>query len=71
MEHDRAMFDKPDGWQTRRINESPLIVDFDSVWSTLSQRYASEMPSLAYSAIPTTEDIAKSMRYVLGKLGVN
>lgn len=71
IEHDRAMFAKPDGWQTRRINESPLIVDFDTAWSALSQRYSSELPSLAYSAIPEKEEIADSLKYVLSKLDVN
>lgn len=71
IEHDRAMFAKPDGWQTRKINESPLIEDFDTIWAALSQRYASELPSLAYNAIPAKEEIAESLKYVLGKLEDN
>lgn len=71
IEHDRSMFTKPDGWQNRKINESPLIEDFDTIWAALSQRYASELPSLAYNAIPAKEDIAESLKYVLGKLEDN
>lgn len=71
IQHDRAMFAKPDGWQTRRINESPLIVDFDTVWAALSHRYVTELPSLAYSGIPAKENIADSSKYVLNKLDVN
>lgn len=65
IEHDRAMFDKPDGWQTRSISESPLLKSFDAVWRTLSQRYSLELPSLAYSTIPVSEVIAESVKCVL------
>lgn len=65
IEHDRAMFAKPDGWQTRSISDSTLLKDFDAVWRTLTQRYSLELPTLAYSTIPAQEEIAESMKYVL------
>ena len=71
IEHDRAMFAKPDGWQTRSISDSPLLKEFDAVWRTLSQRYSLELPSLAYSTIPIPEEIAESMRCVLGIIKAN
>lgn len=71
FEHDRTMFAKPDGWQTRSISESPLLKDFDAVWRTLSQRYSLELPSLAYSTIPVPEEIAESMKCVLGIINDN
>lgn len=66
--HDRAMFDNPSGWQTRSISDSPLLKDFDSAWRNLAQRYSLELPSLAYSTIPASEEIAGSMKYVLDKI---
>ena len=71
IEHDRAMFAKPDGWQTRSISDSPLLKEFDAIWRTLSQRYSLELPSLAYSTIPVPEEIAESMKYVLGIIKAN
>lgn len=71
IEHDRVMFAKPDRWQTRSISDSPLLKDFDAVWRTLSQRYSLELPSLAYSTIPVPEEIAESMKYVLGIIKAN
>lgn len=66
IEHDRAMFARPDGWQSRLISESPLLKDFDAIWRILSRRYSLELPSLAYSKIPVSEEIAESMKGVLG-----
>ena len=71
IEHDRVMFAKPDRWQTRSISDSPLLKEFDAVWRTLSQRYSLELPSLAYSTIPVPEEIAESMKYVLGIIKAN
>lgn len=71
IEHDRAMFAKPDGWQNSSISESPLLKDFDAVWHTLSLRYSLELPSLAYNTIPVPEEIAESMKSVLGIINAN
>ena len=71
IEHDRSMFAKPDGWQTRSISDSPLLKDFDTVWRTLTQRYSLELPSLAYNTIPVQEEIAESMKCVLIIIRVN
>ena len=71
IENFTSLIDKPDRWQTRSISDSPLLKDFDAVWRTLSQRYSLELPSLAYSTIPVPEEIAESMKYVLGIIKAN
>lgn len=68
IEHDRAMFAKPDGWHTRSVHDSPLLTEFDAVWDTLKRRYSLELPSLAYSAIPSQNEIAESMKQVIEKV---
>lgn len=68
IEHDRAMFAKPDGWQNRNIAESPLLADFNATWEKLASRYVTELPSLAYQTIPSPTVIAESMRYVFEKI---
>ncbi len=37
LQHDRAMFEEPTGWQTKVISESPLVIDFTKVWQQLKE----------------------------------
>lgn len=62
---DQQRFDKPEGWQNRKIEESPIIVDLHSVWAKLSNVYSRELPDLAYKEIPTVDDIEASMNKLL------
>ena len=62
---DQQRFDKPEGWQNRKIADSPIVVDLNSVWSLLSNVYSRELPDLAYKEIPSVADIEASMRELL------
>ena len=62
---DQQRFDKPEGWQKRKIADSPIVVDLHSVWSSLSNVYSRELPDLAYKEIPSVADIEASMRELL------
>ena len=62
---DQQRFDKPEGWQNRKIEDSPIVVDLHSVWSSLSNVYSRELPDLAYKEIPSVADIEASMRELL------
>lgn len=62
LNHDRELFAKPNGWQTKLISESPLIYDFASTWSKLSEKYQQELPPLAYSSIPFVVEIESIMK---------
>lgn len=62
---DQQRFDKPEGWQKRKIADSPIVVDLHSVWSSLSNVYSRELPDLAYKEIPSVADIETSMRELL------
>lgn len=62
---DQARFDYPQGWQNKRLSDSPLLNDFDTVWSSLSATYLAELPSLAYSPIPPAEAVRKSLMEIL------
>lgn len=63
--HDRQQFAKPDGWQTRSLEESPLITAWDDVWKEIEQVYLKELPGLAYHEIPTSGQITDNMRNIL------
>ena len=47
------------------IDEAPLIKDFSRLWTDLSEHYVEELGQLAYSPIPTPEEIAKSQNELL------
>ena len=59
LEHDKMMFDEPTGWGNRAVSESPLIHNFDSIWSKLKEQYQSELSALAYRPIPDEKDVAQ------------
>jgi len=62
---DQSRFDYPQGWQDRELSDSPLLNNLDSLWPSLSSTYLAELPSLAYSAIPSDDAIYKSLTAIL------
>lgn len=65
LEHDRKSFSKPDGWQTRPLNQSPLIVDLHATWQLLQPTYLNELPDLAYRDIPSVDAIEEDISTLL------
>ena len=59
LEHDRAIFEDPEGWHTKEISESPLVNDFTTVWQQLKEKYQTELSALAYRPIPDENDVAE------------
>ena len=55
--HDQQEFDEPKDWQTKTINDSPLITDFHLLWNTLRETYLSEISMLAFTTIPKEKEI--------------
>lgn len=66
MDHDRAMFEKPQGWNSIPVGESPLLTNFDGLWKELKETYLRELPAIAFSEIPSEGDVAESFRRVSG-----
>lgn len=62
LEHDRAMFEEPKGWQNKLISESPLVCDFDNSWKQLKMNYKTELTALSYRAIPEEEKVAEQFK---------
>ena len=62
LEHDRAMFEEPKGWQNKLISESPLVCDFDNSWIQLKMNYKTELTALSYRAIPEEEKVAEQFK---------
>jgi hypothetical protein len=68
LEHDKEIFDVPDGWNIKEIKESPLIQDFDVIWDGLKNRYKTELSALAYKPIPDETEIARSFREIINHI---
>jgi len=66
--HDQQEFDEPTGWQTKTIQDSPLILDFPNLWSTLQETYLSELPLLAFSEIPEEKVIEENFIELMKKV---
>jgi len=66
--HDQQEFDRPYGWQTKTIKESPLFKEFSTLWTILSVVYQNELAPLAFSEIPDEKLIAESFMKILKQL---
>ena len=59
LQHDRKMFEEPNGWQNKSVNDSPLKTDFATFWKQIKGQYQSEITTLAFRPIPDEKDIAE------------
>ena len=67
LDHDREMFDKPDGWNKRPVSDSPLFTSLDEVWGKgLSSLYERELSALAYKSIPTAKSVIDRVSQIMG-----
>ena len=62
------MFDEPLGWQTKLVAESPLIVDFETIWKQVKEKYQTELSALAYRPIPDEKNIAKCFKELIKRI---
>ena len=60
LQHDKETFDKPEGLTEKHLGQSPLLVDFPTIWSELKNTYVRELPGIAFSAIPKETVVAHS-----------
>lgn len=65
LDHDRNLFEQPEGWRYKDIRDSMLIATPHIVWENLQSKYHQELPSLAYSAIPHPTDILSSLESLI------
>ncbi len=63
--HDKNTFDIPFGWKEKPIDESPLLIDFQSAWNILKDTYNKELPAIAFSVIPDEDNIARSFKIII------
>ncbi len=68
LQHDRAMFEEPIGWQSKSISESPLVSDFSSIWKQIKEKYQTELSAFAYRKIPDEKDVAKCFEELIKRI---
>lgn len=68
LDHDRQSFDKPKGWQNKRLEDSPLMSNLPQIWKDLRNVYLSELPDLAYCPVPEPAAIEDSIRKLMNVL---
>ncbi|MDR2147655.1 MAG: nucleotidyl transferase AbiEii/AbiGii toxin family protein [Tannerella sp.] len=66
--HDQQEFDKPTGWQTKTVKDSPLLKEFSTFWTGLRSIYQLELTPLAFSEIPNEKLVAESFIRIIEKL---
>ena len=65
LAEDQARFAEPAGWQSRTLAESPLVMDFDSIWEPLRPVYDRELSELSYRPLPRSEEVAASFKTIV------
>ena len=65
LAHDQQEFDEPQGWQTKTVEDSPLITDFPTLWTNLRSIYQVELTPLAFSEIPDEKLVAESFMRII------
>ncbi|MEI6348886.1 MAG: nucleotidyl transferase AbiEii/AbiGii toxin family protein [Bacteroidota bacterium] len=68
LNHDKAIFEEPSGWQNKSISESPLITDFTTIWKQLKEKYQKELSALAYRPIPDEDSIANCFSDLINRI---
>ena len=66
--HDQQEFNRPKGWQTKTVKDSPLFKDFSALWKSLSLTYQSELTPLVFSEIPDEKLVAESFIGIMKKI---
>jgi len=68
LKHDRELFEEPRAWQTKSLAESPLINNFENLWTLLVKQYETELAVYAYRQIPDEKDVAKVFKTLINAI---
>ena len=66
IRHDQQAFDEPQGWRLLyNLNQSPLIKNFENIWSSLTPKYIENLSKITYRTIPSPDNIKSSFTKIL------
>ena len=66
--NDKELFDFPERWNNCLISEAPLLNTFGELWDELSGLYERELNALAYSLIPESDKVRRSINKLVNEL---
>lgn len=65
LKHDKEAFDIPLGWSEKMVADSPLIVDFTTIWYQIKDTYIKELSALAFTEIPSEKEISEQFQKLI------
>lgn len=65
IDHDKLVFDEPDGWKQSDFKKSVLITEFEKVWEGVKSTYVKELTDLSYAEIPDEKEVKESFEKVI------
>jgi len=65
LNHDKKIFDEPKNWQAKKLEQSPLISNFNDIWEQLKESYNNELSALAFKEIPEDREIVSRLSEIL------
>jgi len=65
LKHDREAFDIPLDWSEKTIADSPLIVNFATIWNQIKDTYIKELSALAFTEIPSEKKVSEQFQKVI------
>jgi len=65
IDHDKMVFDEPDGWKECDFKKSVLITGFEKIWEGVKSTYVKELTDLSYAKIPDEREVKKSFDKVI------
>lgn len=68
LKHDKELFGEPKGWRSKSVSESRLVNDFSGSWSSLKEKYQTELSALSYRPIPDEKVIAENFTELVKKI---
>jgi predicted nucleotidyltransferase component of viral defense system len=68
LEHDQEQFDEPTGWNSKKIEDSPLFNNFDLIWEKLKATYSNELSMLAFVEIPDEKEVAIKFKELINRV---
>ncbi|MDR2467291.1 MAG: hypothetical protein LBD35_07850 [Prevotellaceae bacterium] len=68
LTHDQKIFDTPENWKEKKMSQSSLVADFPALWTFLRIVYSSELPKLAFAAVPDEREVAKTFVRIVEQL---
>ena len=69
--NDQHIFKIPKNWESKTVDESPLVANFSTLWEKLKETYHNELTQLAFTQIPDEKEVSTMFISILKQLKIN